>query len=39
MKLRKSHSVCGNCGQMTHGLPDDIDLYSEILMEKIQTKK
>lgn len=32
---RKSHSVCGNCGQMSHGQPDDIDKYAGILLEKL----
>jgi MoaA/NifB/PqqE/SkfB family radical SAM enzyme len=36
MKKRKHHQVCGNCGQMSHGMPDDIDQYSEILLSKIQ---
>ena len=31
---RKNHSVCGNCGQMSHGMPDDIDKYSENLLRK-----
>jgi MoaA/NifB/PqqE/SkfB family radical SAM enzyme len=38
MKNRKEHPVCGACGQMTHGLPDDIDGYAEILLAKIQSK-
>ncbi len=32
---RKQHSVCGNCGQMTHGLPDNLDPYREMLLEKL----
>ncbi len=31
---RKSHPVCGGCGQMTHGLPDDIDPYAAELLAK-----
>ncbi|MBL8026566.1 MAG: radical SAM protein [Fibrobacteres bacterium] len=34
-KRRKEHPVCGVCGQLTHCLPDDIDQYSEMLLEKI----
>ena len=34
-KKRKEHPVCGNCGQMSHGLPDDIDSYADMLLEKI----
>ena len=36
MKKRKSHLVCRNCGQMSHGLPDDIDDYAEILLERLR---
>jgi len=32
---RKSHSVCGNCGQMTHGLPDNIDSFKQELLSKL----
>jgi len=35
MKKRKAHPVCGNCGQMSHGQPDDIDNYANELLEKI----
>ena len=28
---RRNHPQCGNCGQMTHGLPDNIDPYREEL--------
>ena len=35
MKKRKEHPVCGNCGQLSHGLPDDIDDYANELLEKI----
>jgi len=38
MKKRKAHPVCGNCGQMTHGQPDDIDEYAEILLGKMRNK-
>lgn len=33
MKKRKGHPVCGNCGQMSHGQPDDIDEYAEMLLK------
>jgi MoaA/NifB/PqqE/SkfB family radical SAM enzyme len=33
---RKSHPVCGPCGQMSHGQPDNIDPYAVMLLEKIQ---
>ena len=32
---RKEHPVCGNCGQMTHGSPDNIDQYREDLLAKL----
>lgn len=38
MKKRKTHPVCGNCGQMTHGQPDDIDGYAEMLLERVRNK-
>lgn len=34
-KKRKQHPVCRECGQLSHGLPDDIDAYAEILLERI----
>jgi radical SAM protein with 4Fe4S-binding SPASM domain len=33
---RKSHPVCANCGQMSHGMPDNIDPHREILLEKFK---
>ena len=32
---RKKHSVCGGCGQMTHGMPDNIDAFKGNLLEKL----
>ena len=32
---RKKHNVCGGCGQMTHGMPDNIDAFKENLLEKL----
>lgn len=37
MKQRKQHPVCGNCGQMTHGMPDNIDHHAEELLKKFKT--
>ena len=34
-KERKNHSVCRECGQMTHGIPDDIDSCADLLLTKI----
>ena len=36
MKKRKAHPVCGNCGQMAHGQPDDTDEYADILLGKLK---
>jgi len=32
---RKEHPVCKDCGQLTHGMPDNIDKYSEELLKKL----
>jgi radical SAM protein with 4Fe4S-binding SPASM domain len=37
-KKRKNHPICKNCGQLTHGLPDDIDNYSDIILNNICKK-
>jgi len=34
---RHGHPVCGGCGQMTHGQPDNIDSYKEILLNKLHS--
>lgn len=31
---RKEHPVCKNCGQLTHGMPDNIDDYKSLLLKK-----
>lgn len=38
MKKRKEHPVCRDCGQMSHGLPDDIDQYSKMLLDRLDKK-
>jgi MoaA/NifB/PqqE/SkfB family radical SAM enzyme len=38
-QVRKQHPICGQCGQLSHALPDDIDEYAEMLLEKITDKK
>lgn len=30
---RKQHPVCGGCGQMTHGMPDNIDPFREEILK------
>jgi radical SAM protein with 4Fe4S-binding SPASM domain len=37
-KKRKENPVCGSCGQMSHGLPDDIDIFAGELLKKISKK-
>ncbi len=32
---RKGHAVCGQCGQLSHGLPDNIDTYADELLDKL----
>ena len=32
---RKQHPVCKECGQMTHGMPDDIDEFVEKILKKV----
>ena len=36
MKKRKNHSICGNCGQLSHCLPDNIDPFTEILLKRLE---
>lgn len=38
-KKRKHHPVCKDCGQLTHGSPDDIDVYADELLERIKNRK
>jgi len=33
-KERKIHPICKDCGQMSHGMPDDIDQYADQLLNK-----
>ena len=35
-KKRKEHPVCRDCGQMSHGLPDDIGDYAEMLLDRLE---
>lgn len=32
---RKDHPICKDCGQMSHGMPDDIDIFANDLLKKI----
>ena len=32
---RKLHPICGNCGQLTHGRPDNLDSHRNVLLKKL----
>lgn len=34
---RKGHKICGDCGQMSHGLPDNLDPYRENIIKKLES--
>ncbi len=36
--LRRENSVCSQCGQLTHCLPDNIDAYKEQLLLKVRNQ-
>lgn len=36
LRKRKDHPLCGICGQLSHGLPDNIDPFAEILIKRIE---
>lgn len=33
---RKSHPICKNCGQMSHGMPDNIDIFAKEILSRIR---
>ncbi|HEY7230945.1 MAG TPA: radical SAM protein [Pseudolabrys sp.] len=35
---RKQNHVCGNCGQLSHCLPDNIDAHRPMLLEKFKAR-
>lgn len=37
-KERKSNPICKDCGQLTHGMPDNIDKFAEELLKKMEEK-
>ena len=37
MAKRKGHKICGDCGQMSHGLPDNLDPYRENIIKKLES--
>lgn len=37
--MRKKIPVCCQCGQLSHGLPDNIDPFSQILIEKMNKSR
>lgn len=34
-KERKHHPICGVCGQLSYGMPDNVDAYADMLLKKI----
>jgi len=34
-KRRKEHPICGECGQLSHCLPDDIDAHADVLLDRL----
>jgi radical SAM protein with 4Fe4S-binding SPASM domain len=37
LKQRKNHPICAVCGQLSHCLPDDIDLFSDMLLNRLES--
>ena len=35
---RQQNHVCGNCGQLSHCLPDNIDAHRPMLLEKFKSR-
>ena len=35
---RKKHPICGNCGQMSHGMPDNIDKFKIEILDKLKNE-
>ena len=34
---RKKHPVCGECGQLSHGMPDNLDPYREQIIQNLKS--
>jgi len=39
LKQRKNHPICGVCGKLSHCLPDDIDPFAEMLLERLESSR
>lgn len=39
LKKRKEHFICSVCGQLSHCLPDDIDPYADVLLERLVSSR
>lgn len=37
--MRNANEVCATCGQLTHCMPDNIDKYSKVLLERVLNEK
>jgi len=38
-RQRKEYPMCRECGQLTHGMPDDIDQYADMLLNRIASQE
>ncbi|MDA9776188.1 radical SAM protein [Paracoccaceae bacterium] len=36
---RKGHPICGECGQLSHGLPDNIDAFKDEILSRLNDIK
>jgi radical SAM protein with 4Fe4S-binding SPASM domain len=39
MKQRKEQAICADCGQLSHCLPDDIDPFAHMLLQKLESSR
>jgi radical SAM protein with 4Fe4S-binding SPASM domain len=39
LKKRKDHPLCAVCGQLSHCLPDDIDPFAEVLLQRLESSR
>jgi len=38
-KKRREHPICAVCGQLSHCLPDDIDPFAEMLLQRLESSR
>ena len=39
LNRRRTHPICGVCGQLSHGLPDNIDPFADMLLGRLEQAK